>query len=408
MCARDGIFFIEVDRVLKPGGYFVWTSPLTNVQSFLRNKEKQKRWNFVRDFAENLCWELLSQQDETVLWKKTSKRNCYNSRKPGSGPPICSKGQDIESSYYRPLQNCIGGTHSRRWLPIEERPTWPSRSNLNKNELVLYGIHSEELNEDTANYKTAVRNYWSLLSPLIFSDHPKRPGKSVWVMNVVSTSGPNNLSLILDRGYVGVLHDWCEAFPTYPRTYDMVHAEGLISLESSQHGRCTMLFIFTEINRLLHPEGWVIIRDTANNTVEVGCQSLDIPYVLNRKKKEKVNLDETNDDDNSYGAIVKDDLQNKQVLMAVQFLFPPKIGRRMLVWFVLKLIVRNLFIRRDSGSNTMSMKRLRGTFMQWYRDSQQQSPSLSGQSSNECCNLRVLDRRFLTSNVREGDDRWAT
>ncbi|MBA0634843.1 hypothetical protein Godav_000034 [Gossypium davidsonii] len=80
-CARCGIDWDEkVDRVLKPGGYFVWTSPLTNVQSFLRNKEKQKRWNFVRDFAENLCWELMSQQEETVLWKKTSKKNCYNSR----------------------------------------------------------------------------------------------------------------------------------------------------------------------------------------------------------------------------------------------------------------------------------------------------------------------------------------
>ena len=80
MCATDGIFLIEVDRVLKPGGYFVWTSPLTNVQTFLRNKEKQKRWNSIRDFAENLCWELMSQQDETVVWKKTSKKSCYNSR----------------------------------------------------------------------------------------------------------------------------------------------------------------------------------------------------------------------------------------------------------------------------------------------------------------------------------------
>ncbi|KAK8677938.1 hypothetical protein V6N13_143457 [Hibiscus sabdariffa] len=292
---KDGIFLIEADRVLKPGGYFVWTSPLTNVHAFLRNKEMQKRWNTVRDFAENICWELISQQDETVVWKKTTKKSCYNSRKPGSGPSVCSKGQDVESPYYRPLQNCIGGTNSRRWVPIEERVTWPSRSNLNKNELALYGLHPEELNEDTAHYKTTVRNYWSLLSPLIFSDHPKRPGdedpspphnmlrnvldmnaryggfnaalleagKSAWVMNVVPTSGPNYLPLILDRGYVGVLHNWCEAFPSYPRTYDMVHAEGLLSLETDQHHRCTMLDLFTEIDRLLRPEGWVIIHDMA-------------------------------------------------------------------------------------------------------------------------------------------------
>ncbi|KAF2299702.1 hypothetical protein GH714_002579 [Hevea brasiliensis] len=240
---RDGIFLIEVDRVLKPGGYFVWTSPLTNA----RNRENLKRWNLVRDFAENICWEMLSQQDETVVWRKTTKKNCYSSRKPGSGPSICSRSHDIESPYYRPLQACIAGTQSHRWIPIEERKTWPSRSHLSKGEFAIYGLHSEELAEDSESWRTAVHNYWSLLSPLIFSDHPKRPGyedpsppynmlrnvldmnahfggfnsalleagKSVWVMNVVPTTGPNYLPLILDRGFVGVLHDWCEAFPTY-------------------------------------------------------------------------------------------------------------------------------------------------------------------------------------------------
>ncbi|XP_044475622.1 probable pectin methyltransferase QUA2 isoform X2 [Mangifera indica] len=289
---KDGILLIEADRVLKPGGYFVWTSPLTNPQRFLRNKENQKRWNFVRDFAENLCWEQLSQQDETVVWKKTSKASCYSSRKPGSGPSICSKVHDVESPYYLPLRGCISGTHGRRWIPIEERTNWPSRANLNKRDLAIYGVDEEEFSEDTEHWKSAVSNYWSLLSPLIFSDHPKRPGdedpsppynmvrnvmdmnahfggfnsallekgKSVWVINVVPTIATNYLPMILDRGFVGVLHNWCEAFPTYPRTYDLVHAAGLLSLEADQHS-CSMLDIFTEMDRILRPEGWVIIRD---------------------------------------------------------------------------------------------------------------------------------------------------
>ncbi|KAI8013633.1 putative pectin methyltransferase QUA2 [Camellia lanceoleosa] len=293
---KEGILLIEADRVLRPGGYFVWTSPLTNVQGSRRNKENQKRWNFVRSFAEMLCWDMLPQQDETVVWKKTSKKSCYDSRKSGSGPSICSKGHDVESPYYRPLQSCIGGTHSRRWAPIEERPTWPSRAKLNSSELAIYGLPPYDFTEDILNWNPAVRNYWSLLSPLIFSDHPKRPGdedpsppynmlrnvldmnarfggfnsallesgKSVWVMNVVPTIGPNSLPLILDRGLVGVLHDWCEPFPTYPRTYDLVHAEGLLSLETDQQRRCTMLDLFSEIDRLLRPEGWVILRDSAS------------------------------------------------------------------------------------------------------------------------------------------------
>lgn len=237
---KDGIFLIEVDRVLRPGGYFVWTSPITTVQNSLRNKENQKKWNFIHTFAENICWNMLSQQDETVLWKKTTKKKCYTSRRPGAGPSLCSKGHDVETPYYRPLQTCLGGTQSRRWIPIESRTTWPSRARMNSTDLQLHALHSDDLGEDTMNWNIAVRNYWSLLSPLIFSDHPKRPGdedpsppfnmlrnvldmnahfggfnaalleagKSVWVMNVVPTSGPNFLPLILDRGFVGVLHDW--------------------------------------------------------------------------------------------------------------------------------------------------------------------------------------------------------
>lgn len=101
-------------------------------------------------------------------------------------------------------------------------------------------MQSDEFSEDSESWRASVHNYWSLLSPLIFSDHPKRPGdedppppynmlrnvldmnahfggfnsallhagKSVWVMNVVPLNAPNYLPLILDRGYVGVMHDW--------------------------------------------------------------------------------------------------------------------------------------------------------------------------------------------------------
>ncbi|CAN1345807.1 Probable pectin methyltransferase QUA2 [Linum perenne] len=284
---KDGIYLIEVDRVLRPGGYFVWTSPLTNAH----NKETLGRWSFIRNLAENICWVLLSQEEETVVWRKTTKKSCYSSRKSGSGPSLCSKNYDVEAPYYQPLQSCIGGTRSVRWKPIEERPTWPSRSHI----LQLPGSNAEDFDEDAEKWKKAVTNYWSLLSPLIFSDHPKRPGdedppppynmlrnvldmnahfgglnsamleagKSVWIMNVVPTTAPNYLPMIHDRGFVGVLHDWCEAFPTYPRSYDLVHADGLLTLETSQKRRCTLLDLFIEIDRLLRPEGWLILRDSA-------------------------------------------------------------------------------------------------------------------------------------------------
>lgn len=104
----------------------------------------------------------------------------------------------------------------------------------------MAGVYPDNFFEDSEFWKSAVRNYWSLLSPLIFSDHPKRPGeedplppynmvrnvmdmnahygglnaamleasKSVWVMNVVPLGARNTLPLILDRGLAGILHNW--------------------------------------------------------------------------------------------------------------------------------------------------------------------------------------------------------
>lgn len=52
----------------------------------------------------------------------------------------------------------------------------------------------------------------------------------VWVMNVVPAKiEPDTLGIIYERGFIGTYNDWCEAFSTYPRTYDLIHAGGLIS-----------------------------------------------------------------------------------------------------------------------------------------------------------------------------------
>ncbi|OAP10961.1 hypothetical protein AXX17_AT2G02480 [Arabidopsis thaliana] len=84
-------------------------------------------------------------------------------------------------------------------------------------------------------------------------------GKSAWVMNVVPVNARNTLPIILDRGFAGVLHDWCEPFPTYPRTYDMLHANELLTHLSSE--RCSLMDLFLEMDRILRPEGWVVLSD---------------------------------------------------------------------------------------------------------------------------------------------------
>ena len=51
----------------------------------------------------------------------------------------------------------------------------------------------------------------------------------VWVLNVVNIDSPDTLPIIYERGLFGIYHDWCESFSTYPRTYDLLHADHLFS-----------------------------------------------------------------------------------------------------------------------------------------------------------------------------------
>ncbi|MCD9643250.1 hypothetical protein HAX54_030548 [Datura stramonium] len=252
--SKDGLFLIEIDRVLKPGGYFVLTSPTTQQQDSSTSAKMGSVSTPLEEFTKKLCWSLLEQQEETFIWQKTVDSQCY--------------------------------TSGDRWVPIHSRS-----ASMNSTELNVHGVHPDNFCEDSEFWKSAVINYWSFLSPLIFSDHPKRPGdddplppynmvrnvldmnaryaglnaallearKSVWVMNVVPLGMHNTLPLILDRGFAGVLHNWCEPFPTYPRTYDLLHGNGLLSHLASQG--CSIVEVLFEMDRILRPEGWIILSD---------------------------------------------------------------------------------------------------------------------------------------------------
>ncbi|EXC28326.1 putative methyltransferase PMT18 [Morus notabilis] len=89
----------------------------------------------------------------------------------------------------------------------------------------------------------------------------------VWVMNVVpANSDQDTLGVIYERGFIGTYQDWCEAFSTYPRTYDLIHAGGVFSIYQD---RCDITHILVEMDRILRPEGTVIFRDTVEILVKI-------------------------------------------------------------------------------------------------------------------------------------------
>lgn len=274
-------FLIEVDRLLKPGGYFVMPSPSSRVVT---------RWKgrYISKMIEELqyCWKLRGWLTEPFVWQKSADAHCYLSRKRES-IPLCGMEDDVQK-YYKPLRSCLIGPTNKRWIAVQNLSSKLDSTYVEK----VHGVRPEDFQDERTEWSSVLKNYWSLLTPLIFSDHPKRlteedplppfnmirnvmdmnahyggfnaalleEKKLVWVMNVVPVGSSNTLPFIFDQGFAGVLHDWCEPFPTYPRTYDMLHAKGLLSLIRSK--RCSLTDLLLEMDRILRPEGWVILYDT--------------------------------------------------------------------------------------------------------------------------------------------------
>ena len=74
------MFLIEVDRLLKPGGYFVLTSPTSKPYGSATGTKKRNMLTPLVEFTEKICWSLIAQQDETLIWQKTVDSHCYSSR----------------------------------------------------------------------------------------------------------------------------------------------------------------------------------------------------------------------------------------------------------------------------------------------------------------------------------------
>ncbi|KAF2560122.1 hypothetical protein F2Q68_00018016 [Brassica cretica] len=53
----------------------------------------------------------------------------------------------------------------------------------------------------------------------------------------------------------------CEPFSTYPRTYDLLHANHVISHYQSRGDGCLVEDIMLEMDRMIRPQGFIIIRD---------------------------------------------------------------------------------------------------------------------------------------------------
>lgn len=288
----DGMYLIEVDRVLRPGGFWILSGPPIRWKKYWRGWERTKEdlkeeQDAIEDVAKRLCWKKVIEKDDLAIWQKPINHfECVKSRKLYQTPHLC-KSDNGDAAWYKGMETCITP------LPEVSSPDevaggalekWPSRAFAVPPRISsgsLPGITSEKFREDNELWKDKLTHYKHIISPLthgryrnIMDMNAYLGGFSaallkypVWVMNVVpANSDHDTLGVIYERGFIGTYHDWCEAFSTYPRTYDLIHASGVISIYQD---RCDITYILLEMDRILRPEGTVIFRDTVEVLVKI-------------------------------------------------------------------------------------------------------------------------------------------
>ncbi|XP_031487458.1 probable methyltransferase PMT11 [Nymphaea colorata] len=269
----DGILLLEVNRLLRAGGYFAWAA-----QPVYKHEDNlQEAWKEMENLTSSLCWKLVKKEGYIAIWQKPLDNSCYLSREAGAQPPLCDSDDDPDKFWYVGLKACITR------LPDNglgrNITTWPSRlhtppDRLQSVNLDAYVAQKELFKAESGYWNEIIESYvrvfhWNKLQFRNVLDMRAGLGGfaaamidnkiDCWVLNVVPVNEPNTLPVIYDRGLIGVIHDWCEPFDTYPRTYDLLHAAGLFSREQK---RCDITRIMLEMDRILRPGGYAYIRDS--------------------------------------------------------------------------------------------------------------------------------------------------
>lgn len=287
-----GLYLIEVDRVLRPGGYWILSGPPIRWKKYHRGWQRteedlKQEQDAIEGVAKRLCWNKVIEKDDLAIWQKPINHlECIESRKVYEKPHMC-KGDNPDAAWYKDMETCITP------LPEVKEPgevaggalqKWPARAFAVPPRIsrgTVPGVTAEKFHEDNKMWRERIAHYKKIVPPLtkgryrnVMDMNANLGGFAaalteypVWVMNVVpSDSDRDTLGVIYERGFIGTYQDWCEAFSTYPRTYDLIHAERVFSVYQD---RCDITYTLLEMDRILRPEGTVIFRDTVEVLVKV-------------------------------------------------------------------------------------------------------------------------------------------
>ncbi|EOY17694.1 S-adenosyl-L-methionine-dependent methyltransferases superfamily protein isoform 1 [Theobroma cacao] len=265
---------LELNRILRPGGYFIWSAT-----PVYRDDERDRNvWKSMVALTTSMCWKVVAKTvDSTgiglVIYQKPASYSCYEQRKEKS-PPLCDQKNNQNISWYEPLSYCLSRLPADNMGNLLSWPKpWPRRLSSKPPSLPSEPDAKDIFNEDSKHWAALVSDVyldglainWASIRNVM--DMNAGYGgfaaalieQSLWVMNVVPIDAQDTLPIIFDRGLIGVYHDWCESFNTYPRTYDILHSSFLFG---NLKERCDIIDVAVEMDRILRPGGYLLVQDT--------------------------------------------------------------------------------------------------------------------------------------------------
>ncbi|CAN6374510.1 unnamed protein product [Urochloa humidicola] len=284
-----GMLLLELNRLLRPGGVFVWSA----TPVYQKLPEDVAIWDEMARLTKAMCWEMVVKTKHTVddqvgvaIFRKPVKNGCYEKR-PQKEPPLCEPSDDPNAAWNIKLRACMHRVPEDPTVRGSRWPeAWPERLGkapywLDGGQTGVYGKPApEDFAADLEHWRKVVRSSylagmgidWKTIRNVM--DMRAVYGglaaalreMKVWVMNVVTIDSPDTLPVIYERGLFGIYHDWCESFSTYPRSYDLLHADHLFS---KLKPRCKVLPVVVEVDRILRPNGKFIVRDDKETVDEI-------------------------------------------------------------------------------------------------------------------------------------------
>ena len=76
------MYLMEVDRVLRPGGYWILSGPPINWKTYYQTWKRSKKdlnaeQKKIEELAEQLCWEKKYEKGDIAIWrKKDNDKSC--------------------------------------------------------------------------------------------------------------------------------------------------------------------------------------------------------------------------------------------------------------------------------------------------------------------------------------------